>query len=418
MLTRWYTRIIENSDDLAAIATLEAGKPLREAKGEVLYAASFIQFFAHEALRSTGDTIPSPHPQNKTRLWTVKQPVGPCALITPWNFPLAMATRKIGPALAAGNSCILKPAPETPLSALALKLLANDAGIPNEAFQVLTADRENAKDIVGKELMADMRIRKVSFTGSTGAGIALMEQAAKTVKRASMELGGNAPLIVFNDADIDKAVEGCVGAKFRNAGQVCIAINRVFVQSSVHDTFVNKLVARMKSLRIGNGFDSNTTIGPLITPLAVERVQSIVNATIAVGAQLTFQSTISDAVRESGGNFFPPTVLTNVTDSMPVFQSEIFGPVVAISKFETEEEVLSRANNTPYGLAGYVYTRDVSRVHRVSEALEVGMVGVNETAISNELGPFGGVKLSGVGREGSKDGIEEFLETKYVSLGL
>ncbi|KAJ3073935.1 hypothetical protein HDU99_001823, partial [Rhizoclosmatium hyalinum] len=299
-----------------------------------------------------------------------------------------------------------------------LKVLANDAGIPNEAFQVLTADRENAKDIVGKELMADIRIRKVSFTGSTGAGIALMEQAAKTVKRVSMELGGNAPLIVFNDADIDKAVEGCIGAKFRNAGQACIAINRIFVQSSVHDTFVSKLVERMKSLRVGNGFESNTTIGPLISPAAVEKAQLLVNVTVAAGAQLSFQSTISDAVRASGGNFFPPTVLTNVTDSMPVFQSEIFGPVVAISRFETEEEVVSRANNTPYGLAGYVYTRDVSRVHRVSEALEVGMVGVNETAISNELGPFGGVKLSGVGREGSKDGIEEYLETKCVSLSL
>ncbi|KAJ3017107.1 UNVERIFIED_CONTAM: hypothetical protein HDU68_011861 [Siphonaria sp. JEL0065] len=418
MLCRWNRLVLENADDLASIATLESGKPLREAKGEVAYAASFIQYFAHEALRATGDTIPSPHLQNKTRLWTVKQPIGPCALITPWNFPLAMATRKLGPALAAGNSCILKPAPETPLSALALKLLANVAGIPNDAFQVLTADREYSKDVVGAELMRDSRIRKVSFTGSSAAGISLMEQAAKSVKRVSMELGGNAPFIVFDDANIDKAVEGCMIAKFRNAGQTCISINRIYVHSKIHDKFVAKLSHRMQSLKVGNGFDSTTTVGPLITSSSVSLVRALVHDSIAFGAILEFQTQLPEKVMKSGGFFSPPTLLTNVTDDMPIFQSEIFGPVVGVSRFECEEEVLKRANDTRYGLAGYVYTQDIGRLHRVSEGLAVGMVGVNESAISSEVTPFGGVKLSGIGREGSKQGIDEYLDTKYVCLGL
>ncbi|KAI9344914.1 succinate-semialdehyde dehydrogenase I [Obelidium mucronatum] len=418
MLTRWHDLVLEHSDDLAAIATLESGKPLREAKGEVSYAASFLQFFAHEALLCNGDTIPSPHPKNKTRLWTVKQPVGPCALITPWNFPLAMATRKLGPALAAGNPCILKPAPETPLSALALKFLADEAGIPRDAFQVLTADRENSKAVVGKTLMDDQRIRKVSFTGSSLAGISLMEQAARSVKRVSMELGGNAAFIVFDDADIDRAVEGCVSAKFRNAGQTCIAVNRVFVHNSVHDAFVNKLTNRMKSLKVGDGFDANTTVGPLITSASVARVKSIVETTVGCGAKVHFQGNLSDRVLKSGGNFFPPTLLTSVSDDMPLFQSEVFGPVVGVSTFHTEEEVLKRANDTPFGLASYFYSQDIGRLYRCSEALQTGMVGVNESAISNEVAPFGGVKLSGVGREGSKSGIDEYLDIKYVCLGL
>ncbi|KAJ3406910.1 hypothetical protein HDU80_010084 [Chytriomyces hyalinus] len=418
MLAKWNSVLLQNLDDLAAIATLESGKPLREAKGEVAYAASYILYASHQALTTTGATIPSAHPKNKTRLWTVKSPVGVCGLITPWNFPLAMATRKIGPALAAGNACILKPAPETPLSALALRLLASDAGIPENLFQVLTADRENAKHVVGKELMLDPTVRKVSFTGSSPAGIALMEQASGTMKRVSMELGGNAPFIVFDDADIVRAVDGCFAAKFRNAGQTCISVNRVFVHEKVHDEFVAKLTEKVKGLKVGNGFDASVTVGPLINPAAVAKVNHLVQSSLDKGASLLYKADLTQAVAESGGYFYVPTILGNVTDSMPVFETEVFGPVVSISKFSAEDEVIQRANDTPFGLAGYFYSKDVSRVHRVSEALKVGMVGVNESAISTELAPFGGVKLSGVGREGSAQGIEEYLDTKYVCLGL
>ncbi|KAJ3066678.1 hypothetical protein HDU98_010049 [Podochytrium sp. JEL0797] len=418
MLLNWHDLILQHSEDLATICSLESGKPLRESKGELAYAASFLQYYAHEALRTTGDTIPSPHPHNATRLWTLKQPLGPCALITPWNFPLAMVTRKIAPSLAAGNSNILKPAPETPLSSIALKLLANDAGIPDAAFQVLTADRENAKNVVGRELMADSRVRKISFTGSTGAGVSLMEQAAASVKRVSMELGGNAPFLVFEDADIDRAVDGCMIGKFRNAGQACISVNRVFVHEKVHDEFVHKLAGKMESLCVGNGLDPTTTIGPLITSTSVSRVHSLVSDSITAGAILTFQTPLPTHLLTSPGNYFPPTLLTAVTDTMPIFHSEIFGPVLPISKFQTEDEVIRRANSSAHGLAAFLYTRDVGRVHRVSEALEAGMVGINDVGISNEVGPFGGVKMSGVGREGGRQGIDEFLDTKYVCLGL
>ncbi|KAJ3345647.1 hypothetical protein HDU83_003862 [Entophlyctis luteolus] len=428
MLNRWNDRVLAHIDDLAAIATLESGKPLREARSEVLYAASFIAFFAGEAIRTNGATIPSPHLQNRTRIWTLPVPVGPCALITPWNFPLAMATRKIAPALAAGNACILKPAPETPLSALALAHLAchsENEGIaevrrvvPTAALQVLTADRVHARDTVGRVLMRSDAVRKLSFTGSTAAGIALAQQAAGSVKRVSLELGGVAPLIVFDDADIDRAVESCMQGKFRNAGQTCIAVNRIYVQDSVHDQFVEKLVRKMEALRIGNGFDTNTTIGPLITRDAVDRVASVVRDTLASGATVVHQATVSKGVLASGGNFFPPTLLADVPDQSALFANEVFGPVAGVARFSDEDEVIKRANATSAGLAGYVFTRDVGRVHRVSEAINVGMVGVNECAISNEVAPFGGVKHSGIGREGSVHGIDEYLDTKYVCLGL
>ncbi|KAI8619725.1 succinate-semialdehyde dehydrogenase [Chytriomyces sp. MP71] len=418
MLSRWHSLILDRSDELATIATLESGKPLREAKGEAGYAASFVRYYAHEALATTGSTLVSPHPRSETRLWTLRAPVGPCALITPWNFPLAMATRKLAPALAAGNACILKPAPETPLCALALRVLATEAGIPEDAFQVLTADREVAKDVVGMELMASLVVRKLSFTGSSPAGVALTEQAARTMKRVSMELGGNAPFIVFEDADMDRSVDGCMGAKFRNAGQACISVNRVYVHSSLHDEFVEKLSKKMDSLKVGNGFDVTVNIGPLISPSAVQKVSSLVEASLSAGATLSHQIPLRNSIASSGGNYFPPTLLTNVTDEMPAFKDEIFGPIVSVAKFESENEVVRRANNTPYGLAAYVYTSDVARVHRVSELLQTGMVGVNESVISCEVAPFGGVGMSGVGREGAREGMDAYLETKYVCLGL
>ncbi|KAJ3117949.1 hypothetical protein HK100_000710 [Physocladia obscura] len=416
MLARWYSLFLLHIDDLAHIATLESGKPLAEAKGEVQYAASYIKYYAD--LEIAGKTIISPHSLNKTRLWTVKQPVGPCALITPWNFPYAMAVRKISPAIAAGNACILKPAPETPLSAFAMKLLANDAGIPDDAFQILSADRQNAVDVVGKVLMADTRIRKVSFTGSTNAGISLMQQAATTMKKASMELGGNAPLIIFEDADLNQAVDGCMFGKFRNAGQACIAVNRIYIHSKIHNEFVSKLAEKIKILRVGDGLNNKTTVGPLITKTSVDRVAALVSSSLESGAQLVFQSSLSNELQASGGYFYPPTLLTNVTDDMEIFKTEIFGPVAAVSTFDTEEDVVRRANDTPFGLAAYLFTNDIARLHRVAENLEAGMVGLNECAISAAVAPFGGVKMSGIGREGSSEGIEEYLETKYLCLAV
>lgn len=407
-LRAWYELMLANQEDLAQIMTAEQGKPLSEARGEVLYAASFIEWFAEEAKRVYGDTIPGHQPDK--RLIVTKEPVGVAAAITPWNFPAAMITRKAGPALAAGCAMVLKPAPQTPFSALALAVLAERAGIPAGLFSVLPADAERSRE-VGGELCANPVVRKLSFTGSTGVGIKLMEQCAPTLKKLSLELGGNAPFIVFDDADLDAAVEGAMVAKYRNAGQTCVCANRIYVQDAVYDAFAEKLAAAVARLKVGQGVEAGVTTGPLIDDNAVAKVQSHLADALEKGARVV------QGGKALGGNFFEPTVLVDVTPQMRVAREETFGPLAPLFRFSDEAEVVRQANDTEFGLAGYFYTRDLGRAFRVGEALEYGMVGINTGLISNEVAPFGGMKASGLGREGSRYGLDEYLEIKYLCLG-
>lgn len=408
MLHRWHDLIRANEDDLALLMTLEQGKPIKEAKGEIRYAASFVSWFAEEARRAYGDVIPS-HMADK-RILALKQPVGVVAAITPWNFPAAMITRKIAPALAVGCTVIVKPSEWTPLSALALARLAEDAGFPPGVINVVTSmDAETVGDV----LTAHPDVRKLSFTGSTRVGKLLLRKAAETVKRVSLELGGNAPFIVFPDADLEAAVEGAVASKYRNAGQTCVCANRILVHEDIAEEFAVRLTAKTSRLTVGPGVDENSDIGPLINEAALEKVERLVGGATSAGAELR----TGGAPHELGGTFYQPTLLSGVTDEMDIFGEEIFGPVAATSTFKTEEEVVRRANDTPFGLAAYVYTRDNARIWRISEALEYGMVGVNTGMISTPVAPFGGVKQSGVGREGSRYGIDEYLEIKSVTIG-
>nr|WP_165856498.1 NAD-dependent succinate-semialdehyde dehydrogenase [Marinobacter sp. JSM 1782161] len=408
LLRRWFDLIIAHQDDLARIMTTEQGKPFAEAKGEVVYGASFVEWFAEEAKRLYGDVIPAHGPDK--RLLTLKQPIGVVAAITPWNFPIAMITRKVAPALAAGCTVVIKPGEDTPLSALALAQLAQEAGIPEGVINVLPTLQAPE---VGRVLCEDGRVRKLSFTGSTPVGKLLMRQCADTVKKVSFELGGNAPFIVFDDADIDAAVSGLIASKFRNAGQTCVCTNRILVQDGVHDAFVEKLNAAVRDLKVGDGFGDGVTIGPLINDKAVSKVRHLVDDAVSAGAQIAQQ----DAATPDYPNFYPPTVVTGVTADMEIAREEIFGPVATVFRFTEESEAVALANDTPFGLAAYFYSRDIGRVWRVAEALEYGMVGINEGLISTELAPFGGVKESGIGREGSRYGIDDFVEIKYLCMG-
>lgn len=407
-LRRWFELLNENSDDLALLMTTEQGKPLTEAKGEVTYAASFIEWFAEEAKRIYGDTIPG-H-QGDKRIMVIKQPVGVTAAITPWNFPAAMITRKAAPALAAGCTMVVKPAPQTPFTALALAVLAERAGIPAGVFSVITGDAI----AIGNEMCNNPVVRKLSFTGSTNVGIKLMAQCAPTLKKLSLELGGNAPFIVFDDANIDAAVEGAMIAKYRNAGQTCVCANRIYVQAGVYDEFAEKLSMAVAKLKVGEGITAGVTTGPLINTAAVEKVQSHLEDAIKKGATVL----AGGNVHKLGGNFFEPTVLTNVDKSMRVAREETFGPLAPLFKFNDVDDVIKQANDTEFGLAAYFYGRDISLVWKVAEALEYGMVGVNTGLISTEVAPFGGMKSSGLGREGSKYGIEEYLEIKYICMSV
>ena len=407
ILRRWYELILENQEDLAQLMTLEQGKPLAESRGEVVYGASFIEWFAEESKRIYGDTIPQHQPDK--RIVVVKQSVGVVAAITPWNFPNAMITRKCAPALAAGCPVVIKPASQTPFSALALAELAERAGIPAGVINIVTG---SAKEI-GGEMTASPIVRKLSFTGSTEVGKLLMAQCASTVKKISLELGGNAPFLVFDDADLDAAVEGAIISKFRNTGQTCVCANRILVQDGVYDAFAAKLSEAVKDLKVGAGIEDGVSQGPLIDVAALEKVEEHVADATGKGAKIA----LGGARHERGGTFYQPTVLTEVTTEMKVTREETFGPVAPLFRFETEEEGVALANDTEFGLAAYFYARDLGRVWRVSEALESGMVGINTGLISTEVAPFGGVKESGIGREGSKYGIEEFLETKYLCMG-
>lgn len=404
LLRRWFDLIVENADDLAALMTAEQGKPLAEAKGEALYAASFVEWFAEEAKRVYGETIPAP--TTNKRIVVIKQPIGVCAAITPWNFPAAMITRKAAPALAAGCTMIVKPAVQTPLTALALGVLAQQAGIPDGVFQVITGDARK----LGAVLTASDTVRKLSFTGSTEVGRILMAQCAPTIKKLSLELGGNAPFIVFDDADLDAAVEGALASKYRNAGQTCVCSNRIYVQAGVYDTFAEKLAARVAALKVGEGHQPNVMIGPLIDEAAITKVTDHIADALAKGATVI----TGGKPHALGGTFFEPTVLVGATQQMKIAREETFGPVAPLFRFTTEEEVIAMANDTEFGLAAYFYTENVRRTWRVAEALEYGMVGHNSGLISNEVAPFGGVKQSGLGREGSHHGIDEYLEIKYL----
>ena len=407
-LRKWFELMMENQDDLAKIMTLEQGKPLAEAKGEVGYAASFIEWFGEESKRIYGDTIPG-HMQDK-RIVVIKQPVGVTAAITPWNFPAAMITRKAGAALAAGCTMVIKPAAETPYSAFALAELAERAGIPAGVLNIVTGDAI----AIGGVLTSSPIVRKLSFTGSTGVGIKLMEQCASTVKKLSLELGGNAPFIVFDDADVDAAVEGAMISKYRNNGQTCVCANRIYVQDSVYEEFSTKLAAAVEKLNIGNGMDEGVTTGPLISQAAIEKVEQHLKDAVSKGAKII----TGGEAHSLGGTFFKPTVITNVDKSMTVAREETFGPLAPLFRFEDVEDVIEQANDTEFGLASYFYARDISRVWKVAEALEYGMVGVNTGLISTEVAPFGGIKASGLGREGSHMGIEEYVETKYICLSI
>ncbi|WP_340691250.1 NAD-dependent succinate-semialdehyde dehydrogenase [Hyphomonas sp.] len=407
-LKAWNNLILDHADELAQIVTLECGKPLGESMGEVVYAASFVEWFAEEARRAYGEVIPA-HVADK-RLLTIRQPVGVSAAITPWNFPLAMITRKAGPALAAGCAMIVKPAEATPLSALALEYLAHQAGIPADIFRVVPTTDPAA---IGDVFCRTPEIRKLSFTGSTRIGKLLLEKCATTVKRVSMELGGNAPFIVFDDADIDAAVEGAIASKFRNAGQTCVCTNRLLVQDGIHDAFVAALARRVSGLKVGRGDEAGTDIGPIINQAGVAKVDALVTQAVAMGAEVH----VGGGRHPAGAAFYAPTVLSKVTPDMDIFRTEIFGPVAPISRFATEDEAVRLANDTPYGLAAYFFTTDAIRMWRVMEKLEYGMVGVNDGLISTEIAPFGGVKESGIGREGSRHGLDEYMEWKYVSLG-
>lgn len=407
ILRRWFELMMEAQEDLAVILTTEQGKPLAEARGEIAYGASYIEWFAEEGKRIYGDTMPGV--ANDKRTVIIKQPVGVVACITPWNFPNAMLTRKIAPALAAGCTVVCKPANETPLSAFAFTVLAERAGVPAGVVNIVAGKTRE----IGAEMTGNPTVRKLTFTGSTPVGKLLMEQCAGTVKRTSMELGGNAPFIVFDDADLDEAVKGAIICKFRNAGQTCVCANRIFVQDGVYDAFVEKLNTATAGLKLGNGADADVSMGPLITEKAANDVLEFVDDAVAKGANVAMGGGRS----ELGSHYIEPTVLTDVSSDMKVFREEIFGPVAPIFRFETEEEVIAMANDTEFGLACYFYSRDIGRTWRVAEALEYGIVGINEGIISNEMAPFGGVKESGQGREGSKYGLDDYLEIKYMCMG-
>ena len=407
-LRRWYELILENQEDLARLMTLEQGKPLAESRGEIAYAASFIEWFAEEAKRIYGDTIPG-HQKDK-RIIVIKQPIGVTAAITPWNFPAAMITRKAGPALAAGCTMVVKPASQTPFSALALAELAERAGIPKGVFSVVTG---SAGDI-GNELTANPIVRKITFTGSTEVGAKLMAQCASGIKKVSLELGGNAPFLVFDDADLDEAVKGAMQSKYRNAGQTCVCVNRIYVQDGVYDAFAQKFQAAVEKLKIGNGLDDGVDVGPLIDDKAAAKVREHIEDAVAQGAQVV----TGGKAHSLGGSYFEPTLMINVPHTAKVAKEETFGPLAPLFRFKDEAEAIALANDTEFGLAAYFYARDLGRVFRVAEALESGMVGVNTGMISTEVAPFGGVKSSGLGREGSKYGIEDYLEIKYICLGL
>ncbi|MEQ5137614.1 NAD-dependent succinate-semialdehyde dehydrogenase [Providencia alcalifaciens] len=408
ILRRWFELIEANIDDLGLLMTLEQGKPLHEAKGEIRYAASFIEWFAEEGKRVYGETIPQTVGTN--RLSTIKQPIGVCSAITPWNFPAAMITRKAAPALAAGCSIIIKPATETPFTALALAQLADEAGIPAGIFNVVTGESR----FLGERLTKHALISKFSFTGSTQVGRVLAEQCASTIKKTSLELGGNAPFIVFEDADIDKAVTSAIQAKFRNGGQTCVCVNRFYLHDVIFDEFERKFVAQVAKLKVGNGVDAGVDIGPMITIKAIDGMNQLLEDALAKGAR---RVTLGSEIEEHG-HFINPKVLVDVDDSMDIVHEEIFGPIATLIRFSDEDEVLSRANNTIYGLAAYFFSRDVNRIYRVAEKLQSGMVGINTGLISNEVAPFGGVKQSGLGKEGSHYGIDDYLSIKYLCLDI
>ncbi|MEI7410591.1 NAD-dependent succinate-semialdehyde dehydrogenase [Pectobacterium aroidearum] len=407
ILYRWYELILENKRYLAELMTAEQGKPVQEAEGEVVYAASFIQWFAEQGKRANGEIIPSAKPGSK--IYATREPVGVVVAITPWNFPLAMLTRKLGPALAAGCTGVIKPANNTPLSAFALLALAQQAGVPDGVLNGVAGDTQAISDTV----MASDKVRKISFTGSTTVGKTLVRNAAETMKKVSMELGGNAPYIVFDDADIQAAVKGAIANRFRNAGQVCVSANRFYIQDGVYDEFVSLLAEEVKKLKVGNGMDDGVVLGPLIDDAAVEKVEKHVNDAVEKGGK----ALVGGQRHKLGHSFFEPTVIVDANEAMLLAQEETFGPVAPCFRFKTEEEVIERANNTPFGLAAYFYSQNLQRVFRVAEALESGMVGINECAVSTELAPFGGVKESGLGREGSVLGLDEFLEVKTWHLG-
>ncbi|BAU73105.1 NADP-dependent succinate-semialdehyde dehydrogenase [Metapseudomonas furukawaii] len=404
-LRRWFELMMANQEELARLMTMEQGKPLAESRGEIAYAASFLEWFAEEGKRIYGDTIPGHQPDK--RLLVLKQPIGVTAAITPWNFPAAMITRKAGPALAAGCTMVIKPASQTPFSALAMAALAEQAGIPRGVLSVVTGSAGE----VGSELTSNPIVRKLSFTGSTEIGRQLMAECAKDIKKVSLELGGNAPFIVFDDADLDAAVEGALASKYRNAGQTCVCANRLYVQDSVYDAFTDKLKAAVAKLKIGNGLMDGVTTGPLIDEKAIAKVEEHISDAVALGAQVVAGG------NSLGGSFFEPTILVNVPKNAKVAKEETFGPLAPLFRFTDESDVIAQANDTEFGLAAYFYARDLSRVFRVGEALEYGIVGINTGIISTEVAPFGGIKASGIGREGSKYGIEDYLEIKYLCLG-
>jgi succinate-semialdehyde dehydrogenase/glutarate-semialdehyde dehydrogenase len=408
LLRKWFDLLMANQDDLGRLMTAEQGKPLAEAKGEVAYGASFVEWYAEEAKRVNGETLPQF--DNNRRLLVLRQPIGVCAAITPWNFPLAMITRKVAPALAAGCPVVIKPAELTPLTALAAAELALRAGIPAGVLNVLTADSANSI-AAGKVFCASDTVRHISFTGSTEVGRILMSQSAPSIKKLSLELGGNAPFIVFDDADIDSAVEGAMASKYRNAGQTCVCANRIYVQEGVYERFVEKFTAKVQALKVGNGFENGVVQGPLIEDAAVEKVERHVADAVSKGGKVTVGG------KKLKGQFFEPTVIAGATADMLCAREETFGPLAPIFKFKTEQEAIEAANNTEFGLASYFYTRDVGRIFRVAEALEYGMVGINAGIIATEHVPFGGVKQSGLGREGSAHGMDEYLEMKYLCLG-
>lgn len=412
IMQRWYQLLIKHADDLARIMTAEQGKPVAEARGEVTYGASFLEWFAEEGKRIYGETVPTT--DNNKRYLVIKQAMGVCAAITPWNFPIAMITRKVAPALAAGCTVVIKPAEATPLSALAVAELAQRAGMPSGVLNVLTADAEQSIAI-GKVLCDSDIVRHLSFTGSTEVGRILMRQCAGTIKKLSLELGGNAPFIVFDDADLDSAVDGALASKYRNAGQTCVCANRLYVQAGVYDAFLEKLAAKVATLKVGNGFESGVNVGPLIEAAAIEKVETHVADALALGARLVTGGKRAEGL--GGDLFFEPTVLADATPEMLCSREETFGPVAPVFKFRTEDEVVALANATEFGLASYFYSRDIGRVFRVGEALEYGMVGVNTGLISTAEVPFGGVKQSGLGREGGRQGIEDYVEVKYLCLG-
>ena len=408
LLLKWFHLLMQHQQDIARIMTAEQGKPFTEAKGEVAYGASFVEWFAEEAKRTNGETLPQF--DNNRRLLVIKQPIGVCAAITPWNFPLAMITRKVAPALAAGCTVVIKPAELTPLTALAATELAHRAGFPAGVLNIITSDAQGSIE-VGKRLCESDVVRHLSFTGSTEVGRILMQQCAPTVKKLALELGGNAPFIVFDDADIDSAVEGAIASKYRNAGQTCVCANRIYVQDGVYDQFVDKFAAKVRAFKVSNGFEEGVVQGPLIEPAALEKVANHVQDALAKGG------TLLTGGKKLNGQFYAPTVIANATLAMKVAREETFGPLAPIFRFHAEQEAIDAANNTEFGLASYFYSRDVGRIFRVGEALEYGMVGINAGIIATEHVPFGGVKQSGLGREGSRHGMDEYLEIKYLCLG-